>query len=190
MAVLLSVSREAGPAPTILAFTRCIPWGPMLTSHRVSDSEGNFNAHPGKETAGAWAIKSLAGSLQSPVLGEAPRMVPVYGVYLLSQGRRRGCGGSNQGKTPKMARLRPRLGRLQRGDLPRLQNLSVSEARALWELPSPSLATIGSRGINSPSLPATPLQPPHARTQTVNASTSRPGCLTQGKNSHAIAGSF
>lgn len=99
-------------------------------------------------------------------------------------------GALIRAKHPRRHGSVPRLGRLRRADLPQLQNLSVSEARALWELPSPSLATIGSRGINSPSLPATPLQPPHARTQTVNASTSRPGCLTQGKNSHAIAGSF
>lgn len=71
-------------------------------------------------------------------------------------------GALIRAKHPRRHGSVPRLGRLRRADLPRLQNLSVSEARALWELPSPSLAAIGSRGINSPSLPANPLQPPHA----------------------------
>lgn len=75
--------------------------------------------------------------LQAPGLLKARRAL-VYGVYLPSQCRRRGGGGSNQGETAEMTRLHPCLGRLQRAYLPQLQNLSVSEARALQELPPPS----------------------------------------------------
>jgi len=81
--------------------------GRILSYHRIHISTGNFNARPGKKAAGIWAIKSLAGSLQSPVLGEAPGMAQVYGLYLPSQGRRRGCGGSNQGETAETARICP-----------------------------------------------------------------------------------
>lgn len=52
-------------------------------------------------------LKNLTGSLQSPVLGEAPQMALVYGIYLHPQGRRRDCGGSNQGEIAKTAWLCP-----------------------------------------------------------------------------------
>lgn len=70
----------------------------MLTSHCVAVSEGSSDTRPGKQASGAWAIKSLVGSLQSSVLGEVSWVALVYGVYLPPQGRRRGCGGSNQGE--------------------------------------------------------------------------------------------
>lgn len=72
--------------------------GLMLTSHRVVVSEGSSGARPGKQAAGTWAIESLVGSLQSSVLGEVSWVALVCGVYLPPRGRRRGCGGSNQGE--------------------------------------------------------------------------------------------